>query len=158
MHYQRWRSTGDPGPAAMVRQPQFGSCAVEGCGQPARKRGWCAAHYAQQWQTGIDPVPFRYKWYGDGIGYVQAHRRVRNARGHASQHRCIDCGGQAAEWSYDYSDPDERKERGRSAYSLDVNRYEPRCVRCHRFADDNPIACRRFALGRAGRRGEGDGR
>lgn len=37
-------------------------CSVAGCGQPQRKRGWCAAHYASWHKTGEDPKPFQYKW------------------------------------------------------------------------------------------------
>lgn len=146
MHYQRWRATGGHGPVEMTRQPQKGrTCSVAGCESPSRKCGWCAAHYAQQYRTGREPEPFRYKWHGDEIGYVQAHKRVRNTRGDARQHACVDCGEQAAEWSYDHADPNERVgDHGgyTPAYSLDVNRYEPRCVRCHRIADENPIAMR----------------
>lgn len=36
-------------------------CAVEGCGQPVRKRDWCASHYAQ-WQRLGEVKPFGYKW------------------------------------------------------------------------------------------------
>ena len=37
-------------------------CTAEGCASPARKRSWCASHYAQSQRTGTDPVPFAYKW------------------------------------------------------------------------------------------------
>ena len=29
-----------------------GMCSVEGCGRPARTRGWCQAHYMRWWYTG----------------------------------------------------------------------------------------------------------
>jgi 5-methylcytosine-specific restriction endonuclease McrA len=38
------------------------TCSVSGCGQPARKRGWCGSHYAQQRYTGRPPEPFKHKW------------------------------------------------------------------------------------------------
>lgn len=41
-------------------------CSVEGCGNPYRKRGWCASHYAQFQRTGRDPVPFKHKWSQHG--------------------------------------------------------------------------------------------
>jgi hypothetical protein len=44
------------------RQRNVGSCSVEGCESPSRKRGWCASHYAQQRRTGRPPEPFKYKW------------------------------------------------------------------------------------------------
>lgn len=47
----------------MGRMTNLGlTCSVDGCDSPARKRGWCASHYAQQQRTGQLPVPFKYKW------------------------------------------------------------------------------------------------
>lgn len=37
-------------------------CSVTGCVNVSRKRGWCAAHYAQARVSGSDPVPFKHKW------------------------------------------------------------------------------------------------
>lgn len=53
-----------------------GTCSVDGCSGPSRKRGWCAAHYQQQRRTGRPPEPFKYKW--------------------AAEKRCLVCG--ATEW------------------------------------------------------------
>jgi len=36
-------------------------CLVDGCGQPRRKNGWCASHYAQ-WKRLGEVRPFGYKW------------------------------------------------------------------------------------------------
>ena len=41
-------------------------CAVDGCDNPKRKRGWCASHYAQWRSTGQDPKPFIWKWSDRG--------------------------------------------------------------------------------------------
>jgi hypothetical protein len=52
------------------------------------------------------------------------HHRVRKARGPASGHACVDCGGAAEDWST--VDPS----------SDDVwVRFQPRCRRCHRRYD-----------------------
>jgi hypothetical protein len=59
-----------------TRTRQSGPCSVDGCDNPARKRGWCAAHYSQQYRTGSPPVPFGYKW--------------------ATEKRCVVCG--ATDW------------------------------------------------------------
>jgi hypothetical protein len=69
------------------------------------------------------------------VNYYRAHRRVDEARAPAKHHTCTDCGGPAAEWSYDHADQAELiDERGR-AYSLDLDRYAPRCRPCHRTFD-----------------------
>ncbi|MGA1838456.1 hypothetical protein VD659_16175 [Herbiconiux sp. 11R-BC] len=71
-------------------------------------------------------------------GYVRMHQRVREANGHATGYRCVDCGEQAQEWSYDGTDPDEvRGVHGLHVlpYSLKLAHYEPRCVKCHRNFD-----------------------
>ena len=70
--------------------------------------------------------------------YGAAHDRVRRLRGPASDHRCVDCDGAAAHWSYDHRDPDERRSatiKGCPPYSLNPEHYEPRCARCHRRFD-----------------------
>lgn len=46
-------------------------CSVEGCDDPVRKRGWCAAHYSQ-WRRLGEVKPFTYKW--------------------ATEHVCVVCG------------------------------------------------------------------
>ena len=52
------------------------------------------------------------------------HNRVKKARGPASDHPCIDCGGQAEDWCT--ADPG----------SNDVRvRFQPRCRKCHRRHD-----------------------
>lgn len=71
-HHTRWKRLGDPlAPQVRVsnRAPRSRKtdpivvllCVVAGCGQPRRKRGWCASHYAQWWSTG-EVRPFKYKW------------------------------------------------------------------------------------------------
>lgn len=84
----------------------------------------------------------------DPIGYPAAHCRVSVAFGKAKEHACVDCGEQAQEWSYDGLDPDEwwdiwvQPKFKVMRYSLDLDRYQPRCQPCHsRF--DSPTHCQR---------------
>lgn len=72
--------------------------------------------------------------------YSAAHYRIKAAKGKASAHLCIDCGAQARDWSYDGQDPDELTGYSRvggnpRAYSLDPDRYVPRCRKCHTAKD-----------------------
>ena len=72
--------------------------------------------------------------------YAAIHDRVRNSKGIARACKCVDCDGQAHEWSYDGNDPNETiGPTGRGgyvvAYSQHVEHYEPRCRRCHRRRD-----------------------
>jgi len=55
MHYMRQRRHSDPGPAELLRVPQIGSCAADGCETAARERGFCQAHYAR-WHRHGDPL------------------------------------------------------------------------------------------------------
>jgi NAD-dependent SIR2 family protein deacetylase len=48
------------------------------------------------------------------------HRRVVRQRGKAAEHDCVDCGGQAVDWSWTHD-----TDRG------DPENYKPRCKRCH---------------------------
>lgn len=71
--------------------------------------------------------------------YVLAHRRVGQRHGPAKTHKCIDCGRQALEWSYDGLDPDERIETSGLSrglrYSIRIEHYQARCRSCHRKHD-----------------------
>jgi hypothetical protein len=74
-------------------------------------------------------------------GYGAAHARVKRDRGATRGHQCIDCGAQAAQWSYDHTCPDELTDGATgAAYSLNVSRYDPRCVSCHKQYDLSRIA------------------
>lgn len=64
--------------------------------------------------------------------YQKAHHNIYLARGKASDHPCISCGGRAKDWAYQYpeevaplTDPDGRP------YSLNVMDYAPMCFGCH---------------------------
>lgn len=88
-------------------------CSVIGCGSPRRKRSWCASHYAQWRRTGIDPVPFKFKWSRRtpclvcGEPSVAHYRQFCSAacrlrRHHPTTTQCVGCG-----------DPIDLTERGK---------------------------------------------
>ena len=76
-------------------------------------------------------------WRGDDVEYAGIHGRLTAIRGKVTEHWCA-CGAQAEEWSYDHTDPDElrnRASRDDGPFSLDLARYTPMCVPCHRQLD-----------------------
>jgi hypothetical protein len=75
------------------------------------------------------------RWLGEAGGYIQAHVRVKSARGAAREHKCIQCGARAAHWAYDHGDPGERTDPDEGPYSLKSEHYRPMCVRCHKRFD-----------------------
>lgn len=134
-HYRRWSKTGSPGdtPLRGFRD----SCSVEGCDRSHIARGYCTAHY-QRWREHGDPGPADIR---TGINsYSGAHLQVVREHGLAVTHPCSECGGEAAEWAYDHSDPDELRHPDHgSPYSLDTSRYRPMCRPCHRTFDVHPF-------------------
>ena len=132
-HVTRFDRTGDP-LTPLKRQHNVGTCAVEGCDEPMRKTGWCASHYAQWQRSGEDPKPFGYKWGSDDVGYIGLHGRIRSQRGLASLLSCQHCGRRAAQWAYDHTCPDERASED-GPYSINIMRYIPLCVSCHKRFD-----------------------
>lgn len=72
--------------------------------------------------------------------YSGAHRNVVLKRGFATEHECIRCSGQAAEWAYLHHDPcpHEIVHRGMRC-SPDPMRYAPMCRGCHRRYDKQGI-------------------
>lgn len=119
-----------------------GVCRVEACGRPNQAHMYCSKHLAR-WQKHGDPLqvgeitgrPLK----GDVPTFAAIHKRLARQRGSASLHVCVDCGGQAREWSYDNRDDQElvgRSGRFAVAYSLDLSHYEPRCSSCHRLFDN----------------------
>lgn len=129
--------------APKTRHPNVGACSVEGCDEPMRKTKLCAKHYAMWYRYG-EIREWAYQW-GQG-GYHSTHNWVVRRRGRASSWACVDCGEAAEEWSY-IGGRNEQVDADGRVFAHDANAYEPRCVRCHRFHDDNPIALQ--ALGRA---------
>jgi hypothetical protein len=149
MHYGRVRRTGDL-EAQRRWRVSGGPCSVEGCEESDRDIGMCMKHATRMRRHG-DPTVFiapeaRKKlvgpenpaWIGEDVSYAGAHGRVRLAKGSASNYLCTDCGVDAAQWSYDRLDPDERQDE-KGPYSTDPSHYVPRCVPCHKQFDLDAI-------------------
>jgi hypothetical protein len=142
-HWARWRKHGDP-TVALVHGRDYavkGTCRVDDCGRPHHAHDLCSMHLVR-WQKHGDPHivgerlgrPLK----GEVPGWHTIHKRLTRSRGPARTHQCADCGGQAAEWSYNGGDPDElRGPVGRFTlpYSINQDYYSPRCIRCHRIYD-----------------------
>ncbi len=76
--------------------------------------------------------------WGVEISYGTAHVRVREARGRACDHECIDCGRQAEQWSYRGDSAHElqgwnqpRAPHSWMTYGPHPEDYDPRCRLCH---------------------------
>lgn len=112
------------------------ACSVPDCGKPPSARGWCDTHYSR-WRRRGDPLaPHGNLVSDDALTYRAAHKRLDRVRGKASSHACVDCGGQAAQWSYVGGQPDERRSPKGFPYSANPEAYVPRCVSCHKRLDD----------------------
>ena len=115
-------------------------CSVAGCGRRHSGHGYCPAHLARLHRFGDvqADVPVGTRTAG-GPTYATVHAQLRAGRGPATDHECAECGRAARCWSYDGTDPDERQEPTRGLrYSLDLDRYRPRCLPCHRQATNRP--------------------
>lgn len=149
-HYSRWKRLGDPGSTQLqARKITKAACELDGCDRPHYARGYCSPHYSRWLLTGNaapeKPVKGRRADPNWTPGYDAWHQQIRDAHGPASAHTCHDCSGQAAQWSYDNSDPEELYAPGINChYSLDMTRYVPRCFPCHGAVD----AAHRKAQGR----------
>ena len=117
----------------MIRVCQFG-CETKWY----LSRGLCPKHY-QRLRIHGDPtvrLPAAAVPRKAVVKYRAAHARIEVDRGKASSQSCIDCERPAQQWSYNHSDPNELVEWDEfmsiwKAYSLDTDRYDPRCRSCH---------------------------
>lgn len=145
MHYGRIRRNGHLDRVAPEYRESRGICTIAGCDSADRgPHGLCDVHYARLQRNG-HPLALRGmsrgagsdspSWRGADIKYNAAHTRVRAERGPARHHRCIDCGNQAAHWSYDHTDPEECRAEVGLSYSTKPEHYDPRCVPCHKTFD-----------------------
>lgn len=143
-HYHRLCRNGHP--MATRRRESRGVCVMDGCENlDCGPHGLCPKHETRVRRYG-DPhfVPKRrFKrgadspgWRGDDIAYRTAHERLQKLKGPARQHNCIACSERAADWSYNYADPNEKTDPKTGAlYSANPDFYEPRCRRCHTAFD-----------------------
>lgn len=113
-------------------------CSVDNCENSSYCRTMCTKHY-ERWRKHGDPLVVHPPAGPPRLAspsYDGAHARVRRSRGKASDHKCVDCGRAACDWSYDHSDPNELYGAVGSkydgiAYSLNPDHYQPRCKACH---------------------------
>jgi hypothetical protein len=145
-HYKRWRKTGNPVKIKIAGIdyliPKL--CTIEGCDRKHVAKGYCSKHWLRWKRRGTPYEVHRAgRPRGDEPTWRAIHLRLHKDRGRAKGYACVDCGGQAAEWSYDRADPNELigpQGRAMLAYSLDPDHYEPRCVPCHRRFDRFDLA------------------
>lgn len=63
--------------------------------------------------------------------YRYAHKRVKKLRGPARDYACVDCGVDAADWSFSHYDDVPCRTSWGAAYSMNPDHYRPRCRPCH---------------------------
>lgn len=61
----------------------------------------------------------------DAPSILTLHKRIHRRHGAAKQHKCVDCGAQARDWSLNGT-----------VYTDDIKDYSPRCRSCHIKRDD----------------------
>lgn len=153
-HYYRLRRNGTLDDPEVIT----GTCIANGCEKAATSggklfglgaMGYCRKHFLRLRNRG--DVNFEFKgershfWTGDAATASAVHQRVRAARGSASSWCCTDCARPAEHWSYDHTDQEERFDAEKGPYSLDIDRYFPRCVRCHKRFDMDYLLAKRAA-------------
>lgn len=140
MHYTRHRRYGDVNQcrSGFGKGRQRGVCTIDGCSKPHASKGMCQMHAMRMKRHGDPHVRNK----GEGLHYVTVHKKVRATRGKAANYSCVDCGGQATDWSYTHEDPNPmyREENGTYPYSSNIDFYEPRCKPCHRAFDKEVVA------------------
>lgn len=139
MHYYRRRRTGSYEVARTWHR--LGVCSVAGCGQREKLRGMCTKHGTRDLRHGDprivktppgQPMETNPAWRGDEVNYFSWHQRLASMQGRAAEYSCVDCGHQAAHWSYDHAAVDEKIDhRSGLPYTTDPDHYSPRCHRCH---------------------------
>lgn len=137
MHYLRSkRSPNGVGAAARRHISGQTTCRHADCVEPALSLHLCSKHY---WRLkdfgpeGLDRISIFDSEHT--ISYSGAHRRIYRLRGPAASLQCTDCPKPAQQWSYDHSDPGELMSDEGLPYSIDVERYQPRCTSCHTIFD-----------------------
>lgn len=136
MHYGRVRRQGDPHKVLRVS----GDCTVDGCSEAAFFiRGLCRKHDSRLKRNGHFDLLVHHAWTGDSVTYFAMHRRLRSARGRASDYLCVDCGRRGQQWSYNRR-AEVEKMSSLGPYSADLNDYDPRCISCHKKFDLRAIS------------------
>ena len=112
------------------------TCKFDDCMEPVKHKGWCAGHYMQNYRgQKLRPLHTTYgkkRW--KHVSYRAAHKRLTRDMGKAAEHTCVDCKGQAEQWSFIPGSENtliEIVNGSECEYSLDSSDYEPRCRECH---------------------------
>lgn len=154
-HWQRWKKTGDPGPAE-VRQ-QDARCSVAGCDRSHYGNGYCGPHN-RRWKAHGDPGPAEIKTRRTMCS-VEGCEDSHSAQGYCASHyvRWRRTGSAGAAFSYRRRDPASRDEQGRkrcracdawlpeSSFHRNSSQRDglsPRCTDCH-YAS---FAARRYGV------------
>lgn len=111
------------------------------CGKEVFSRNMCKNHYMNWHYHHRAGRGFKGEINStETPSYYTAHSRVRIERGHPKEYDCVECGGTAEEWALkaDAEDIVFGSINGRakvSAYSLNLDEYQPMCKDCHRAYD-----------------------
>lgn len=158
-HYMRLRRNGQFESVA-VRVPKQ-TCIADNCKNKAfYSTGECRNCYLRRKRNGdyvrrvseLSPA-----WLSeDEVTYSAIHQRLRVRRGAAKDSRCVDCGGQARQWSYMHDCPGERigiahDGQTPAPFCPHLEHYDPRCVSCHKAYDLDryPVNERPYVLERS---------
>lgn len=112
-----------------------GNCTVDECDRPIRCKGLCEPHYRRLLRTGRPEGVGKGRPLGPDPSYIAIHFRLTRTRGAARKHKCVDCQREAASWSYNHRDPDEKLDNTGRPFSSDLSNYDPRCWSCHNSLD-----------------------
>ena len=89
------------------------------------------------------------------MNYETAHRRVKTARGKASNYQCVHCRRHSAKhWAYDHADPVEVVDSRGRRYGT-IEHYMPLCYFCHTNFD-RPHSSHRRPIDRTDEGDQGD--
>jgi hypothetical protein len=145
-HYAQ-RRRGKPFAPLKVRRLDGEICYVSDCTNKRTKGRWCAKHEARIRRHG-DPDQVMHQrdrnipkgeahpfWNHQG-SYVAVHLRLRKARGRAKDHECVECQTPARQWALTHN-RDKALSAPQGPFSLNLDDYEPMCVRCHKTMDMN---------------------
>lgn len=138
-HYNRFQRTGDWRTAKEIRDAQPPVFCQRHSHVALNSKGKCKVCVQIDWYYNGPINGPRLEKRAEDPGYAAMHARVRTDRGRAAEWNCVDCSGQATDWTLKYNASDRRqagegREQG-SFYSINVWDYEPRCADCHKAYD-----------------------
>lgn len=129
-HHERLRIHGSLELPKNLLEPAL--CST-GCGRLASSRGYCSSHYARWSKYGdAGPVEIRPRVLQGHVAYARARGVLREARGFAKEHTCIECPKTATRWTLTETATVYRDDYGQYnglPYSDNPSDYEPRCTK-----------------------------